>query len=78
MDEFRLVRGFSTLDTAAAAVNALVQAGIEHGATTLRAAGGVYLVIVDAASAQERALAEQVLGAAGRQPPARPGAGAVR
>jgi hypothetical protein len=79
MDEFRLVRGFSTLDAAAAAVNALVQGGIEHGATSLRAAGGVYLVIVEPASAEEHAFAERLLaghlraarspgGSAGRPP----------
>lgn len=65
MDASPLVRGFSTLDAAAGAVNALVQGGIEHGATSLRAAGNVYLVIVEVHSAEERAYAERLLAGTG-------------
>lgn len=66
MDCPRLVRGFQTLEAAASAVNALCDAGIDHGAIGMRAAAaGVYLVIVQPADAGERALAEAVLAGVG-------------
>ena len=71
MESLRLVRGFKTLEAAAAAVNALCDAGVEHGAIGLRAASaGVYLVVVQAADASELALIEQVLAGIGIGSPA--------
>jgi hypothetical protein len=73
MDSLRLVRGFDALESAAAAVNALVEAGVEHGAITMRSAAvGVYLVVVQAANPQQRDLAQQVLAGIARPTAVRP------
>ena len=69
MDIPRIVRGFKTLESAAAAVNALCDAGVEHGAIGLRAAAaGIYLVVVQPADDAERDVIERVLAGIGGPP----------